>query len=58
VQKQYIIVNDLQKITCPVLALVSEDEGEELVRQAKEFYEGISSENKTLYIFTLDRLFQ
>lgn len=55
VQKQYTIVNDLQKITCPALALVSEDEGEELVRQAKEFYEGISSENKKLYIFTLDK---
>lgn len=54
VQKQYTIVNDLHKIICPALALVSEDEGEELVRQAQEFYEGISSENKKLHIFTLD----
>jgi esterase/lipase len=54
VQKQYTIVNDLDKITCPALAMVSIDEGEELVRQAKEFYEGISSEIKKLHIFTLD----
>jgi hypothetical protein len=54
-QKQYSIVNDLHKITCPALALVSEDEGEELVQQAREFYEGISSEIKKLHIFTLDR---
>ena len=54
VQKQYTIVDDLDKITCPALAMVSIDEGEELVRQAKEFYEGISSEIKKLHIFTLD----
>ncbi|MBU7045710.1 MAG: alpha/beta hydrolase [Theionarchaea archaeon] len=54
-QKQYSIVNDLHKITIPALALVSEDEGEELVRQAREFYEGISSEIKKLHIFTLDK---
>ena len=44
----------LHEITCPALALVSDCEGEELLRQAKEFYEGISSKIKKLYIFNLE----
>jgi len=52
--EEYTIENDLHKITCATLALVSEDEGEELVRQAKQFYEGISSENKKMHVFTID----
>lgn len=50
----FTIEKDLHKITCAALALVSEDEGEELVRQAKEFYDSISSTKKTLYTFTID----
>jgi len=53
--KGFTVEEDLDKITCAALALVSEDEGEELVRQAKEFYEGISSTNKKLLILSLER---
>ena len=53
-QKQYTVVDDLHKVTCPALGLVSVDEGEELVQQAKQFYNTISSTNKKLHIFTLD----
>ena len=52
--EEYTIENDLHKVTCAALVLVSEDEGEELVRQAKQFYEGISSENKKMHVFTID----
>jgi dienelactone hydrolase len=53
--KVYTIEKDLHKIICPTLVLVSEDEGEELVRQAKEFYTGISSEIKKMHVFTLEK---
>lgn len=51
----YSICNDLHKITCAALALVSEDEGEELVKQAHEFYEGISSKEKKIHVFSLEK---
>ena len=51
--KVYSMVDDLHRITCPALAMVSEDEGEELTRQAKQFYAGISSTNKKMHILTL-----
>ncbi|MBE0447453.1 MAG: alpha/beta fold hydrolase [Actinobacteria bacterium] len=53
--RQFTIRDDLNKITCPALSLVGEGEGEELIRQAREFYEGISSEDKRLHIFTLEQ---
>jgi pimeloyl-ACP methyl ester carboxylesterase len=43
-----------QNIVCPTLALASEEEGEELINQAKQFYENIASVNKKLYIFSVD----
>lgn len=48
----YNIRNQLKNITCPTLALVSKDEGEVLVRQAHQFYEGIASETKEIHVFT------
>jgi esterase/lipase len=52
--KEHTIVNDIKKITVPTLCLVSKDEGELLVSQAKRMYEGISSEKKDLRILTLE----
>ena len=43
-----------QRITCAALALAGEGEGEELLWQTRQFYENISSENKTIKIFTLE----
>ena len=48
----YTIVDDISKIECPALALVSEGEGKELVRQARDFIDGISSTKKEVYVFT------
>ncbi|MGE5579694.1 MAG: hypothetical protein ACM3WU_06555 [Bacillota bacterium] len=45
---------DLPKITCPVLALAGEGEGDIMVRQAREFFDGVSSKHKRIHIFTLD----
>jgi hypothetical protein len=43
----------MHNITCPTLALAGENEGKELLDQAQEFYETISSKKKALYIFSL-----
>jgi esterase/lipase len=48
------ISQEIEKITCPVLILVSEDEGKVLLEQAYEFYEGVSSEVKHMHIFSLE----
>jgi len=40
----------MHEIACPTLALVGENEGKELIDQAREFYETISSEKKRLHI--------
>ncbi len=45
----------LDRICCPVLSLAGEGEGEIMLRQAREFHEGIASVDKTLYVFTLGR---
>lgn len=45
----------LSRINCPALGMVSEDEGEDFVKQAEEFYQGISSDNKELHIFKLKK---
>lgn len=49
--KKHVIYDKINAITCPTLSLVSIDEGEEMVRQAKFFHETISSKIKTLHIF-------
>lgn len=50
--KAYSIEGLESKIACPTLALAGEGEGKEFYRQAKDFIENISSEEKTLRIFT------
>ena len=50
--KAYSIEGLESKITCPTLALAGEGEGKEFDRQAKDFIANISSEEKTLRIFT------
>jgi len=49
--KEFNIVNDLDKITCPTLALVGEGEGDEAIFQAQRFYEDVSGP-KVLRMFT------
>jgi esterase/lipase len=49
------IRKNLHKINCPALVLVSEKEGEELMIQANEFYNEISSKNKKMHIFSLEK---
>ena len=51
---RFNITGDLQKITCPALALVGSGEGEEMLSQTREFYQGVSSENKKMRVFTLE----
>jgi cephalosporin-C deacetylase-like acetyl esterase len=43
----------LAQIECPTLVLVSEDEGEEFVRQSRTFFDSIASTEKRLHIFSL-----
>ena len=45
----------LKNITCPVLAMVSVGDGPVLIKQARKFMESISSENKRLHLFSLER---
>ncbi|WP_052375720.1 MULTISPECIES: alpha/beta hydrolase family protein [Methanobacterium] len=47
--KEFNISGDLDKITCPTLALVGE--GDEAIFQAQRFYEGVSG-SKALRMFT------
>lgn len=42
------------QIRCATLALIGEGEGQELLRQTRQFYDNISSTYKTLHLFTLD----
>lgn len=49
------IRNELHKITCPALALVGGGEGEVFEQQAKDFLSLISSTEKKLHVFTLER---
>jgi pimeloyl-ACP methyl ester carboxylesterase len=53
--KKHVIREDIHAITCPTLALVGKDEGDEMLRQAQYFYENIASENKTLHIFSREK---
>ena len=49
--KEFNIVRDLNKITCPSLALVGEGEGDEALYQAQRFYEDVGGP-KVLRVFT------
>lgn len=53
--KKYTIRESLSDITCPTLVMVSEDEGNELLKQANEFYNGISSELKHMHMFSMEQ---
>jgi len=53
--RAHVISAELGEIRCPALSLVSAEEGDELLRQAREFHEGIASACKRLHIFTLDQ---
>ncbi len=50
--QRHVIREEIRAITCPALALVGKDEGEEMVRQAQFFHDHISSKNKRLHTFT------
>ncbi len=49
--KEFNITYDLNKITCPTLALVGEGEGDEAIFQTQRFYEDVSGP-KALRMFT------
>lgn len=49
-----VIRGDLGEITCPTLAMVGADEGEEMIEQTEAFSEGIGAEERPLYVFTLE----
>jgi len=54
-QTKLLSLNGLEKdITCPTLALASEEEGTEFINQAKQFYENIATTNKKFHIFSVD----
>lgn len=53
--KDYVLTDELHKINCPILALVGDGEGPELMRQATEFIKRVSSEKKELYVFSLKK---
>lgn len=50
----YTVRGLLDRITCPALSLAGAGEGEIMVRQAREFHEGVASKDKRLHIFTLE----
>lgn len=51
---RFNITDELYKISCPALALVGAGEGEEMLKQTREFYDAIASSNKKMHIFTLE----
>jgi pimeloyl-ACP methyl ester carboxylesterase len=52
---RYNIRSQISGITCPTLALAGEGEGDVMIKQAREYYEGVSSTRKKLHVFSLDR---
>lgn len=50
-----VISGEIHRIHCPSLALVSEQEGEVLLQQARVFIQAVGSENKLLHAFNLER---
>lgn len=53
--KQMNITEQIKDITCPTLALVSDGDGEELIRQAKQFVNSIGSSRKDFYQFSMEK---
>ena len=53
ISKPFVINDQLHKITCPVLGLVSDAEGPLLLEQAQSFIRGVGSNNKTLRVLSL-----
>lgn len=53
--EEFDIKGEIKNIDCPALALVGAGEGEESMRQAKLFIDGIASQNKQLYVFSLEK---
>lgn len=51
--EKWCLRDQMHAIKCPTLAIAGEDEGEELINQAYEFYETISSDKKDFYLFTM-----
>lgn len=51
---KWCLRDKMHNITCPTLALAGENEGKELIDQARDFYETISSKKKELYIFSME----
>lgn len=51
----YKVRDRLAEIRCPSLALAGAGEGEAMLKQAREYHEGIGSKVKRLHVFTLDR---
>lgn len=51
----YTIRNELKAIECPTLALAGAGEGEMMIKQAGEYYDGVGSRQKDMYVFNLQR---
>ncbi len=52
---KFNIVDKLDQITVPTLSLVGSGEGEEMIKQTKEFHSKISSGIKEMKMFTLEK---
>ncbi|TVR89896.1 MAG: alpha/beta fold hydrolase [Trueperaceae bacterium] len=52
---RFTITDTMHDISCPTLSLVGAGEGEEMLRQTREFHEAIRSREKSMHVFTLDR---
>ena len=52
---RFTITDTMHEISCPTLSLVGAGEGEEMLRQTREFHAAISAHDKTMHVFTLDR---
>jgi len=53
--KRHDIRDKVHLITCPALALVGKDEGEEMVNQAQFFFDHVSSKTKHMHVFSRER---
>lgn len=51
----FTVRDDLHRITCPALLLVGDREGERWNKQAKNFYNMISSKKKKLHVFNMEK---
>ena len=53
--KGFTVKDDLANITMPALAMVGDGDGDALIGQARRFIDGISSSEKRLHLFTMER---